>query len=325
MFYFEDGLRIPALDLSIDVSRRQARGFVSHGHFDHFAAHELAICSPLTARFYRRRLGGERWVRELPYGVPYVWDEFQLTTYPAGHILGSAMLHVQGPEGSLLYTGDFRLRPSATAEPAAPPHADWLVMECTFGDPQYRLPPRAQVVEQLIGTLRQCFAARLVPVIYAYALGKAQEVTRLLRDAGLRVVQHASLFDLSQEYVAAGCDLGRFERFDEQSDLRDAVLIMPPPGRRSVGPPPPRDCVKIAVTGWALDPRYKFKAGVDYAFPLSDHADFDELLECVERVAPRQVYCWHGQPTFVDHLRARGWKAYWLPSVRRPRANDGRA
>ena len=319
MFYFEDGLRIPAIDLSIDVSRRQARGFVSHGHFDHFAAHELAFCSPLTARFYRRRLGGDRSVRELPYGVPYVWDDFRLTTFPAGHILGSSMLQVESADQSLLYTGDFRLRPSATAEPAAPLHADLLVMECTFGDPLYRLPPRAEVVEQLIGTIHKSFAAGLVPVIHAYALGKAQEVTRLLRDAGLRVVQHASLYELSQEYVAAGCDLGGFERFDEQCDLTNAVLVVPPPGRRTVGPPPPRDAVTIAVTGWAMDPRFKFKAGVDYAFPFSDHADFDELMECVERVAPRQVYCWHGQPTFVDLLRARGWDAYWLPSVRRPR------
>jgi Cft2 family RNA processing exonuclease len=81
----------------------------------------------------------------------------------------------------------------------------------------------------------------------------------------------------------------------------------------------PANCVTIAVTGWSIDPAYRFKAGVDYAVPFSDHADFDELLECVERVAPRQIYCWHGQFRFVDELRSRGWDAHWLPSVRRPR------
>ncbi len=319
VFYFEDGLQIPALGLSVDVARRQPRGFVSHGHFDHLAAHELAFCSPITARFYQRRLGGRRWIRELPYGEPHVWDDHRLTTFPAGHILGSSMLLVESPRESLLYTGDFRLRKSETAEPAAPPRADLLVMECTFGEPRYRVPPREVVVPRLIATLRQSLDAGLVPVVFAYALGKAQEVTRILRSAGLRVLQHPSVFALSQEYEAAGCDLGGVEEYQESSPLADAVLVFPPPGRRAAGPQLPNSAVTIAVTGWALDERYKFRTGVDYAFPLSDHADFDELLECVERVSPRQVYCWHGQEPFVDELRRRGWDAYWLPRVRRPR------
>src|SRR6185503_13132984 len=68
------------------------------------------------------------------------WNGHRLSTHPAGHVLGSAMLLVETEGQRLLYTGDFKLSPSATAAPAAPPRADVLVMESTFGDPAYRLP-----------------------------------------------------------------------------------------------------------------------------------------------------------------------------------------
>jgi hypothetical protein len=67
--------------------------------------------------------------------------------------------------------------------------------------------------------------------------------------------------------------------------------------------------VRIAVTGWAVDPRTKYRLGVDHAVPLSDHADFDELFEAVARVEPRVVYCTHGPESFVDCLRDAGYDA----------------
>jgi Cft2 family RNA processing exonuclease len=333
LFFFDDGLRILELDLAVDTRQRQPRGFISHAHFDHLAPHELAFCTPATACFYRRRVGGERLVHELPFRQPFTWNDHQLTAFPAGHILGSAMLLVESPRHRLLYTGDFRLRPAATAEAADPPRADYLVIEATFGLPKYRMPPRRQSVDQLTGILHTAIQAGRVPVIYAYVLGKAQEITRTLVDAGFHIRQHPAIYKLSREYESFGCPLGQphydeyassstadpLEPPRERGHPRPEVLVFPPPGHRWGGPTLPADCLTIAVTGWSLDPQYRFKAGVDYAVPFSDHADFDELLECVERVAPRQVYCWHGQSRFVDELRDRGWDAHWLPSVRRPR------
>ena len=63
------------------------------------------------------------------------------------------------------------------------------------------------------------------------------------------------------------------------------------------------------MSGWALLKGAQYRYGVDHVLPLSDHADFDELLELVDRVRPKQVYTLHGYPDFVDHLLARGIKA----------------
>ncbi len=46
--------------------------------------------------------------------------------------------------------------------------------------------------------------------------------------------------------------------------------------------------------------------------PLSDHADYDELFEAVERVAPKVIYCTHGPVSFVECLRAAGHNAHPL-------------
>ena len=149
MFHYASGLRLTSIDLAVDVRTRQTRGFISHAHMDHMAPHELIFCTPATARLVQHRLG-QRLIHELPFGEPLDWDGVRLTTFPAGHILGSAMLLAEEGGTSLLYTGDFKLGASATAEPAEPPHADVLVMETTFGKPQYRMPPRDQFPHHLL-------------------------------------------------------------------------------------------------------------------------------------------------------------------------------
>ena len=242
---------------------------------------------------------------------------------------------------SLLYTGDFKLGESATAARAELPHADILVIESTYGHPDYRLPPRRQVLDQLFALVRQTLADGAAPVIQAYVLGKGQEVTRLLTAAGIPVLQHRDIFAVSQVYEACGMSLGRYERFTgkararlggrraagrrntrthvvgkgDRSNLPRAPFgAVPAVLRHKVGPVPffPRRQVRIAVTGWAVDPRAKYRLGVDHALPLSDHADYDELFEAVARVEPRVVYCTHGPESFVDRLRDAGYDAHPL-------------
>jgi putative mRNA 3-end processing factor len=49
-----------------------------------------------------------------------------------------------------------------------------------------------------------------------------------------------------------------------------------------------------AFSGWALDPGFRYMSSMDEGFPLSDHCDFNELLEFVRRCSPEVVYTTHG-------------------------------
>ncbi|MHC4406674.1 MAG: hypothetical protein ACYTG0_44190 [Planctomycetota bacterium] len=157
-FHWEGGLKLSKADLAIDFRRRQPRAFISHAHADHMARHEYALCTPQTAALYHLRLGS-RPTLEMPYRRPIEWGGLRLTTFPAGHCLGSAMLLAEDGRRSLLYTGDFKLGESATAEAAELPKAEILIVECTFGRPHYRWPPRRDVLARLYEQVRQAMAA----------------------------------------------------------------------------------------------------------------------------------------------------------------------
>jgi Cft2 family RNA processing exonuclease len=244
----------------------------------------------------------------MPYGEILDWHGLRLTTHPAGHILGSAMLRVDDGQQSLLYTGDFKLGPSATAEVANPPQADILVMESTFGERHYRLPPRDKVIADLLQVVRDALLREQTPVIQAYVLGKSQEVTKILTLAGFEVLQHPLVYEISQIYEAAGCDLGSYQLYDA-AKVPGRVVVVPPASQRTSRLGGLRQAVTISVTGWAVNTRRGFAHRTDHSLPLSDHADYTGLLQCIELVAPRVIYCTHGPEAFVHDLRERGYDA----------------
>jgi Cft2 family RNA processing exonuclease len=318
MFHYDAGLFLTIAQLGVDVRRRQPRCFVSHAHTDHIARHELALATRGTACLYRHRLGSQHRVLEMSYRVPIEFGGLQLTALPAGHCLGSAMLLADDGSRTLLYTGDFKLDASATSEQVELPQAHILIMESTFGRPLYRLPPREQVIERLLEIVFAALDDGVTPVVHAYPLGKSQEVTKLLTMNGVPVLQHRVIYEVSRVYEECGVDLGDFALFDSQPPGGHAVITLPRASREFRLPRLGKS-VSIAVTGWAMDEGTKYRLGVDHALPLSDHADYDQLIETVRRVGPREVFCTHGPAGFAEHLCELGFNAYPLhpPAQRR--------
>lgn len=312
------GLYLPQLGLWLDPRRTQRTepAFVSHAHSDHTGPHREVILTEATARFMRHRLGGQRTEQILPLGERRHFagpsGGYHLTPLPAGHILGSAMSFIEARGGSVLYTGDFKLRPGLVAEPCDPTAAhgcDTLVMETTFGRAQYRFPPAAQVMADLVRFCRETLAAGATAVLLGYSLGKSQELLRGLTGADLPVMLEKSVHKLTRIHEGLGQSFPAYAPFDP-AQARGQVLLCAPqharaPWLRELGP------LRTAVaTGWALDSGCRFRYGVGAAFPLSDHADFDELLTFVERVAPRRVLTLHGfAADFAATLREFGYDA----------------
>ena len=146
-------------------------------------------------------------------------------------------------------------------------------------------------------------------MIHAYALGKSQEVTKILTLAGIPVQQHPDIYAVSKVYQACGMDLGEISEFKGKVKPDHAVVTLPR-GMKNFRMAGIKHPVSIVATGWAMDPGIKYQYRVDYALPLSDHADFDDLLETAERVGATEIYCTHGPPEFVGHLRAAGFNAH---------------
>jgi Cft2 family RNA processing exonuclease len=308
---FKNGVSLPQIGCWLDATRAQLRSFVSHAHSDHIASHREIIATRATASLMRLRVGGKRRETILDYGQPWIAEAgCEVKLHPAGHIFGSAMFHATTEQGSLLYTGDFKLRPSRAAEPCVVPRADVLIMETTFGLPRYVFPPAAEIERGLVEFCQQALADKVTPVLFAYSLGKTQELLQIVGGAGLPVMLHAHGYKLTQRYVELGMKLPPYALLNAQAHAGHVIIC--PPMSAQTRPlswiHPKRTAV---ATGWAMDRGAIYRNGCDAAFPLSDHADFPDLLALVDRVRPKIVYTLHGfAKEFATTLRARGVEAW---------------
>ncbi len=311
---FQRGLYLPEPDLWLDPWDAKPRAFVSHAHADHFARHESALCSEVTAALVRKRYHvAENRLEPVSFHVPVVRDGFRLRLLPAGHICGSAMLHITRikDNASLLYTGDFKTRRGRTAEAVNFLNADTLILETTFGLPNFEFPNIMEVEASILRFVQDAFADGETPVLLGYSLGKAQEVLALLTEHGIPALLHPAVAAMTAACRDAGFDmLPEPVEFDGHAPAGH-VVIMPPNAVRSKLMRGLKSKRIAMLTGWALQPGSKFRYRVDEVIPLSDHADHPGLMECIKRVRPKRILTVHGfSKEFAAELRTRGMDAW---------------
>ena len=310
---YQRGVHLPRAGLWLDPRDPRELAFVSHAHSDHTGFHKRILCTAATARLMQVRLNQDpRGFETLAFGERRVFDGWSASLLPAGHVLGSAQLLYQDSEGTLLYTGDFKLREGLSSETAIAGHAETLVMETTYGMPRYQFPPVRETLLALAKFCVETLEEGDTPVLLAYSLGKAQEILSALQGAGLPIMLHAAVAKIAKVYEEFDIAFPPYTNF-EPTRAAGHVLIGPPRingSRMLQGLHNPR---VAAVTGWAMDPGAARRFQVDVAFPLSDHADYNDLLRYVEVVRPDRVLTLHGfAQEFARDLRGRGMEAWAL-------------
>jgi DNA ligase-1 len=309
---YDRGVYLPQQEIWLDPADAKPFAFVSHAHSDHIAPHDEIIVSERTARLMEARLPGERNEHVLNFGEKTTVRGLDVTLIPAGHIFGSAQFFLETESGSLLYTGDFKLRPGRSAEPAEWRHAETLIMETTFGLPRYRFPPTEEVVGQIVAFCRDALETGAVPVLLGYSLGKAQEILCALSGAGLTPMLHGTVHRMTRIYEQFGQSFCEYERY-KANDVAGKVLICPPSVNRSAMLEKIPEKRVAMISGWAVEPSAIYRYQVDAAFPLSDHADYTDLLRYVDLVKPKRVLTLHGfAAEFARDLRERGLEAWAL-------------
>jgi putative mRNA 3-end processing factor len=318
-FQCDPDIRLSGTDIYFDSTEPRPVGVVSHGHADHIGRHDHFIATRATAAFLRIRHDPKMRGVELPFRAPHLQGEHRITLHPAGHVLGSAMVRAEANGESLLYTGDFRLKPSFTAEPAEIVPSDAVIMESTYGSPEWSFPCRGELRERLQSLVRAIVRAEKTAVLLAYSLGKAQEVHAMLEGAGVPIVLHPVVAKITEIYRREGVHLPANEIWSSQqrldarttTQLKGKVVIFPPHMKSDIRRIPNRRT--IALTGWSL---HHGTRGADEALPLSDHGDFHELIEFAERSQAKTIFVTHGSKIFARELKRRGFNAQFL--LRRP-------
>jgi len=311
---YRRGVHLPSLDLWLDPSGRRDFAFVSHAHSDHSGRHGETVLSAATSRLMRARLGASAHEHVMEFGETRDLRGARMTLLPAGHVHGSAQLHLEHDDGSLLYTGDFKLRPGLSCERIAWRAADTLIMETTFGRPEFVFPPEEEVRTAMVRFCREALMDGAVPVLLGYSLGKAQEILCAVADAGLKPMLHGAVAKMTRIYRESWPGIPEFTDY-AASDIAGHVLICPPSVRGSAMIQQIKKRRVAMVTGWAVSAGAVHRYRCDAVFALSDHAGYDDLLRYVGLVAPRRVLTLHGYAAeFAADLRARGVEAWSLIS-----------
>ena len=309
---FKSGVYLPELDLWLDSTRKREFSLISHAHSDHTGRHERPVLTPETAKLLGDYLKNSSPIL-LSYHQPFDAPGFTMTLHPAGHCLGSAQALIQSKETGekLLYTGDLKSRPSPTNEPLEAVPCDTLVIEATYGRPEYVFPPQEQVLEMAYRTLRMWLSRGERPVVQGWRLGKSQEILHHLLGQGFDVMVEESIYLGTQVYLEAGVEFpGQVKRFE--GDWPEGWVLLFPPGRRREALKGFRGKRTLELTGWSVSGSMPWGRGADASLPYSDHLDFNELIEYVKTVGPKQVYTVNGFPELAARLRELGYPAVHL-------------
>jgi Cft2 family RNA processing exonuclease len=186
-------------------------------------------------------------------------------------------------------------------------------METTFGLPKYRFPATEEVTARIVRFCAEGLEEGETPVLLGYSLGKSQEVLCALMRAGMTPMLHETVYKMTEIYreLQPGFPNG-YMKYDTDQ-IEGKVLICPPSASRTERLMQIKKRRTAVMTGWAIERGAKFRYGCDAAFPLSDHADYDDLLRYVELVKPRRVLTLHGFASeFAADLRRRGVEAWAL-------------
>ncbi len=302
-----DGLVVatPDVTLAVDPVRlhrlpHKASVLVSHAHADHTRGfrHRGHKQSTTETHDIHLALNDQKVTNftALELGHLSKFDDTEVKAINAGHMLGSAQFLIRTPNKTILYTGDINCVDTLTTKAAQPEKCDVLIIEATYGSPFYKFPPRenvyATIVEWALDTLRH----GIVPCLHVYAAGKGQEIIRLFNAyTKIPVVVDQRLDGVNDTYHRNGHRLhwlsDSSKEGKETLENMPCVYVTTPNDRKHLG----RRFSRAYATGWALASKNRTTA-----FPLSSHADFDQLVGFISQCDPRQVYIFTG---FADDLR----------------------
>lgn len=307
------GLYCPPGDFFIDPVRPVPRALITHGHGDHArAGHGAVMATRETLDIMAIRYGEDFTATRQEADGPVQVGGVGVSFHPAGHILGSAQIRLACAGGPVIVvSGDYCRTPNPTCRPWEPVPCDVFVTEATFGLPVFKHPDPQAETRKLLASMAE-FPGR-PHLVGAYALGKAQRVIALLRQAGHDgpIHLHGAAQRLTDYHVAQGIPLGDLRPATVPKEIEGQVVIAPPSAFASTWVQRFRDPVIAFASGWMAVRARARQRGVELPLVISDHVDWPQLTQTLSDLRPAEVWVTHGAEEALvrwcelNQLRAR--------------------
>jgi len=291
-------------DFFIDPLLPVHRAVVSHAHADHASpGHGKIYCTPPTAAFmrYRYRRQPTDSFREFSYRQVFDIDGVIVYFIAAGHMLGSAQIVMEYKGIRYLFTGDYKLQDDDTCEPLEMVQADVLITESTFADPQIVHPDPVAEIRKINDKPHHI-------LLGAYALGKAQRITSLINRycPSRRVLVHHGILPLHRLYATLGITQLNYEPYNRRemkTEEAHHIYLVPPMTFNSYYRA--TNVIRVFASGWK-----HLQRSNDMDLYISDHVDWHDILNYVDRVNPQEIWTVHGNGEhlirhFAGHISVR--------------------
>lgn len=282
-----NGLYCKYGDFYLDPKQQVDVAVISHAHADHaVSGNEEVYCTEATAAFMQLRYGknAAKVFNLVKYHQQFTVNSVQITFISAGHMLGSAQILMEYEGVKYLYTGDYKIQPDATCEAIEWVKADVLITESTFADPQTSHPDPVEEIKKLNDIKTNI-------LLGAYGLGKSQRLINLINEHApqKKMLIHHRIMPVNTIYEKLGYSPGKYEIYSRRlmKEQKEYVYIVPPFTFDSYINA--KGVKRLFASGWN-----KLQVNKNDTLFISDHVDWDDILQAIEHVEPRQIWTLHG-------------------------------
>jgi putative mRNA 3-end processing factor len=310
------GLYCPQGKFYLDPWAKVDRAIISHGHADHARwGMKRYLCHYDSKNILKQRLGKDIQVDTLGYAQALNINGVEVSFYPAGHVIGSAQIRLEYKGRVEVFSGDYKTQPDFITTPFEPVKCHSFITESTFGLPVYRWKSEALIREALHQWIAYNKSQNRTSVFVGYSLGKAQRIMSLL-DGIDEIFVHRSIYNLNEAIVSGGYKIPETRLLTadfNKTEVAGKLIIVPPAVIDSKMYKRIPNAATAICSGWMQIRGNRRWRAVDAGFPVSDHADWDGLIEAVKATEAEEVYVTHGsQATFSRYLNEMGIRAYEL-------------
>lgn len=286
---------------------------ITHGHADHaYPGMKKYLCHHFTVNILKSRIGHDIQVEGVAYNRPFHINGVKISLHPAGHIIGSSQIRMEYKGKVIVFTGDYKIHDDGLSTPFEPVKCHELITESTFGLPIYRWESVAAQTQRLNEWITHNQGFKKTSVFIGYSLGKSQRILNAVKDMG-EVYVHYSIAKLNMAYSEAGIQLPPYHIVDLRTDTKqlDGKIVLLPPALLDTHLLQKIPNVAYAIcSGWMQIRGARRWRSADAGFAISDHADWNGLLQAVKESGAEKVYVTHGQTaTFSKYLNEIGIEA----------------
>jgi putative mRNA 3-end processing factor len=308
------GLFCPAGDFYIDPWQPVDLAVITHGHSDHARPGARHYLTETTGKpILQARLGADAPIETLRYGESLTRNDVRISLHPAGHILGSAQVRLERAGEVCVIGGDYKLENDGTCAPFEPIPCHTFVTESTFGLPIYRWRPQAEIFREIHQWWRGNQLLQRTSVLFCYALGKAQRILAGLDASVGPILLHGATERFLPAYQQASVTFPAAAKADAQtvkSAQGSAIVLAPDSADNSVWLRKFGEISTAFASGWMQVRGPRRRRALDRGFALSDHADWDGLLQTIKATGAENIWVTHGYTApLVRYLRETGLKA----------------